>query len=103
MNLWCDLDNFQVLEPISGHKTSVARTVNLYSYYLRFRGNIMCTTGPNDNFWSTETTGMDTDGYDMPNGSSFALSLVLGNRGCCRSALGQNEELDFFEYHIGRY
>ena len=91
VGLWCHLDNFQVLEPISEHKTRVTKTVNLYSY-LRLCGNIMCNACPNGNLWLTEATGMDATGCDMSNDSIFAL--FLGIRGLCRSALGQNEELE---------
>ena len=73
----CNIDNLQVLEPISGHKTRVNNTVNLYSY-LRFCGNTMCTAGPNDNLWLTEVTGMDMNGCIMPNDSHFALSWAIG-------------------------
>ena len=93
VDLWCKLDTFQVLESISEHKNRVTKTVNLYSY-LTFCGNIMCTAGPNDNLWLPEATGMDTNGCDMPNDSIF--SLFWGNRGCCRSAWGQNEEVEIF-------
>ena len=54
--------------------------------------NIMCNVGPNDNWWLTEATGMDTNGYDMSNDSNFAL--FLDSRGLCRSAWEQNEELE---------
>ena len=73
----CNLDNLQVLEPISGHKTRVAKTVNLYSY-LRFCDNIMCTAGPNDNLWLTKATRMDTNGCDMSNDSNRALFWTVG-------------------------
>ena len=89
----CNLDNLQVLEPISEHKTGAAKTVNLFNY-LRFCGNIMYTADPNDNLCLTKATRMDTNGCDMPNDSN--ISLFLGNRGCCRSAWGQNEDLDMF-------
>ena len=75
----CNMDNLRLLEPISGQKNRVTKTVNLYSY-LRFCGNIMCTAGPNENLWLTKATGMDTNGCDVPNGSHF--DLFLGNRGC---------------------
>ena len=73
----CDIDHLRLLEPISGHTTRVTKTVNLYSY-LRFCGNIMCITGPNDNVWWTEATEIDTNGCDMPNDSNFAFFLTMG-------------------------
>ena len=83
-DLWCELDTFQVLESISEHKNRVTKTVNLYSY-LTFCGNIMCTTGPNDNLCLPKATGMDTNGCDMPNDSNFslfwAMEDVLGPHG----------------------
>ena len=77
MDLRCDIDNLRLLEPISGHKTRVNNTVNLYSY-LRFCGNIMFTAGPNDNVWLTEATGRDTNDYNMLNDSNFALFWTMG-------------------------
>ena len=91
MDLRCDIDNLRLLEPISGHKTRVDNTVNLYSY-LGIRVNIMFTTGPNDSLWLTEATGMDTNGCNMLNDSNFALFWTVG--GGCGSAWGQNEELE---------
>ena len=38
----------------------------------------MCTAGPNDNLWLTDTTRMDTNGYEMLNDSSFALFWTTG-------------------------
>ena len=46
--------------------------VNLYSY-LRFCGNSMCTTGPNNNFQVTEATGIDVSGFDMLNDGNSAF------------------------------
>ena len=39
----------------------------------------MCTAGPNDNLWLTEATGMDTNGCDMTNNSTFALFWAAGD------------------------
>ena len=39
----------------------------------------MCTAGPNDNFWLKKNTGMDTNGYGMPNDTNFAF--VFGEWG----------------------
>ena len=89
--MWCNLDNLQLLEPISRHKTRVNKMVNLYNY-LRFCGSIMCTAGPNDNLWLTKATRMDKRGCDMPYGSNFTLFLDSG--GCCGSAWEQNEDLE---------
>ena len=91
MDLGCNLDKEQLLEPFSGHKTIVNITVNLYSY-LKFCGNIMFTLSPNNNLWLIEATGMDTNGCDMLNVSK--LAIVLDNRGCRGSAWGQNQELE---------
>ena len=77
VDLRCDIDNLWLREPISGHKTRVAKTVNLCSY-LRFCGNIMCTAGPNGNLWLTKATRMDTNGSDMSNGSNRALFRTVG-------------------------
>ena len=52
----------------------------------------MCTAGPKDNMWLTEATGMDVNGFDMLNDGNF--TLFLGNRGCCGSTWGPNEELE---------
>ena len=52
----------------------------------------MCTAGPKDNMWLTEATGMDVNGFDMLNDGN--LTLFLGNRGCCGSTWGPNEELE---------
>ena len=76
--MWCNLDNVQVLEPISRHKTRANKKVNLHSY-LRFCGNIMCTAGQNKNLWLTEAIGIDTNGCDVPNGSNyFFLGAIMG-------------------------
>ena len=72
VNLGCNIDNLRLLEPISGHKTRVTKTVSLYSY-LRFCGNIMCITGPNMNLRLTKATRMDINGCGMPNDSSRSL------------------------------
>jgi hypothetical protein len=85
---------FRQFTPISGHKTRVNNTVNLYRY-LKFCGNIMFTLGPNNNLWLTEATGMDTNGCDMLNDSKFAF--FLDNWGCRGSAWGQNQELEILE------
>ena len=77
VNLRCDIENLWLFGPISGHKTRVTKTVNLYSY-LRFCGNIMCTAGPNGNLWLTKATGMDKSGSGMPNDSNFALFWQWG-------------------------
>ena len=68
---------FQQFTPISGHKTRVNNTVNLYSY-LKACGNIMFTLGPNNNLWLTEATGTDTNGCDMLNDSRFAFFGTIG-------------------------
>ena len=78
VDLWCNLDDFQVLEPTSEHKTRVTKTVNLHSC-LRFCGKIMCMADPNDNLWLSEATGMATNGCDMLNYSNFALFWVIGD------------------------
>ena len=52
----------------------------------------MCTVGPSDKLWLIEVTGMDEDGFDMPNDGDF--TLFSGNRGCCGSTWGPNEELE---------
>ena len=91
MDLGCNLDNLQLLEPISRHKTRANNTVNLYSY-LKFCGNIMFGLDPNNNVWLTEANGMDTNGCDMLNDSNFAI--FSDNWGCRGSARGQNQELE---------
>ena len=70
MDLRGDINNLQLLELDSGHKTRANKTVNLYNY-LRFCDNIMCIAGPNNNLWLTEATGMDTSSYVMPNDSNL--------------------------------
>ena len=89
LDLWCNLDTLQILEPISEHKTKVNEAVNLYTY-LRF-GNIKCTAGPNGNFCLTEVTGMDKNGCDMPNGINFVPFWALG---VLWVRVGENEELE---------
>ena len=90
VNLGCDIDNLRLLEPISGHKTRVTKTVNLYSY-LRFCGNIMCTGDPNRNSWLTKATEMGKSGCDMPNDSNFTL---FDSGGSCGSTWEQSEDLE---------
>ena len=63
--------------PTFEHKIRVNKTVNLCSY-MRFCGNIVCTVDQNDNLWLTEATGIDTNGYGMPNISNVALFLTMG-------------------------
>ena len=69
--------------------------VNLYSY-LRFCGNSMCTTGPNNNVWLPEATGMDTNGSDVLNGDNFAL--FLGNGGVVGPPWGKMTNWRFGSY-----
>ena len=91
MDLRYNLDNLQLLEPISRHNATENKKANLYNY-LRFCGNIIFTAGSNDTVCLTEATGMDTNGCDMLNDSKFAL--FLDNGGCCGSAWEENEELE---------
>ena len=90
VDLRCDIDNLWLLEPISGHKTRVTKTLKLYSC-LRFCGNILCNAGPNDNLWLTKATGMDKSGCDMPNDSNFTL---FDSGGSCGSTWEQSEDLE---------
>ena len=92
VNLGCNIDNSWLLEPISGQKNTVTKTVNLYSY-LRFCGNIMCTAGPNENLWLTKATRMDTNGCDMPNDSNCAF---FGQRGVLWVRMGPNWKITDF-------
>ena len=77
MDLRCNIDTLQLLESISGHKTRVNKTINLYSY-LKFCGNIMHTVGPNNILRLTEATGIDTNGCNMPNENTFARFWAIG-------------------------
>ena len=94
MDLRCDINNLQLLELNSGHKTRVNKTVNLYSY-LRFCDNIMCTVGPNNNLWLIEANRMDVNGFDVLNDGNF--TVFKDNGGCCGSTWGSNEELEIWQ------
>ena len=37
----------------------------------------MCTARPNDNLWLPEATGIDINGYGMPNDSNFSLFCAI--------------------------
>ena len=77
MDLRCDINNLQLLELNSGHKTRVNKTVNLYSY-LRFRDNIMCTMSSNNNLRLIEAARMDVNSFDILNDGNFTLFAVMG-------------------------
>ena len=91
MDLRCDINNLQLLELNSGHKTRVNKMVNLYSY-LRFCDNIMCTMGSNNNLWLIEAARMDVRSFDMLNDGNFTLFTEMG--GVVGPHGGANEELE---------
>ena len=72
MDLRYNLDNLQLLEPISRHNNRENKKANLY-HYLRFCGNIMHTMGLTINLLKTEVTSMNTNGYVVQNDTNFAL------------------------------
>ena len=73
----CNIDNLRLCERISGHKTRVNNTVDLYNY-LRFYDNVICTASRNKNFRLTEATRMDAHGFVMLNDGNFALFRTMG-------------------------